>query len=49
MGTNFAIQEGQNIKNATKRMKKFLGAKYEKASLKEMTTKLKYLNSDKQF
>ena len=48
MRTNFAIQESKNIKNATNRIKKMLDAKYEKANLKEITTKVKYLNSDEQ-
>ena len=41
MITNFAIQESKNIKSATNRIKKILGAKYEKANLKDVTTKLK--------
>ena len=49
MKTNFAIQESKNIKSATNRIKKILDANYEKANLKHMTTKLKYLNSDEQF
>ena len=49
MRTNFAIQESKNIKSATYRIKIILDAKYEKANLEEITTKLKYLNSDKQF
>ena len=48
MKTNFAIQESKNIKSATNRIKKILDAKYEKANLKDITTKLKYLNSDEQ-
>ena len=49
MRTNFAIQESKNIKSATNKIKKILDVKYEKANLKEITTKLKYLNSDKRF
>ena len=48
MKTNFAIQESKNIKSATNRIKKILDAKYEKANLKDITVKLKYLNSDEQ-
>ena len=47
MKTNFAIQESQNI--ATDRIKKILETKHEKANLKEITTEIKFLNSDKQF
>ena len=45
MRTNFAIQESKNIKSAINRIKKILDAKYEKENLKEIITKLKYLNS----
>ena len=48
MRTNFVIQESKNIKSATNRIKKILDANYEKANLKEITTKLKYLKSDEQ-
>ena len=48
MRTNFVIQDSKNIKSATNRIKKILDAKYEKANLKEITNKLKYLNSDEQ-
>ena len=44
MRTNFAIHESKNNKSATNRIKKILDANYEKANLKEITTKLKYLN-----
>ena len=47
MRTNFAIQENKNIKSATNRIQKILDAKYEKTNLKEKTTKLKHLNSEK--
>ena len=49
MRTNFAIQERNNIKSATNRIKKILDAKYEKANLKDIASKLKlkYLNSGK--
>ena len=47
--TNFTIQESKNIKSATNWIKKILDANYEKANFKEIRTKLKYLNSDKQF
>ena len=46
--TNFTIQESNNIKNATNRIKKILDAKYEKINLKEIIIKLKYLNSNEQ-
>ena len=49
MRTNFAIQESKNIKSATNRIKKIFNAKYEKKILKELTTKLTYLNPDKHF
>ena len=39
MRTNFAIQESKNMKGATNRIKKILDAKYEKANLKEITTR----------
>ena len=44
MRSNFVIQESKNVKSTTNRIKKILDAKYEKANLKEITTKLKYLN-----
>ena len=44
-----APEESKNIKSATNRINQILYAKYEKANLKDITTKLKYLNSDKQF
>ena len=47
MRTNHVIQESKNIKSATNRIKKIFDAKYKKANLKEITTKLKYYNSDK--
>ena len=40
--TNFEIQESKNIKSGPTRIKKILDAKYAKANLKEITTKLKY-------
>ena len=46
--TNFVIQDSKNIKMPTNIIKKILDAKYEKANINEITTKLKYLNSDKQ-
>ena len=49
MRTNFAIQESKNIKSATHRIKKMLDTNYEKANLKDITTKVKYLSSDEQF
>ena len=48
MRSNSAIQKSKNIKIATNRIKKILDAKYGKANFKEIITKLKYLNSDKQ-
>ena len=48
MSTNFAIQESKNIKSATNRIRIILGAKYKKTNLNEISTKLKYLNSDEQ-
>ena len=47
MRTNFAFQESKFIKSAINRIKKIWDANYEKANLKEITNKLKYLNSDK--
>ena len=47
MRTNFVIQASKNIKIATNQIKKILDAKHEKANLKEITTKVKYLNPDK--
>ena len=41
--TNFAIQESKIIESVTNRIKKIWDAKYEKANIKEITTKLKYL------
>ena len=41
MKNNFAIQDGKNINSATTRIKKIRDAKYEKAGLKNITTKLK--------
>ena len=49
MKTNFTIQETKNIKSATNRIKIILDSKYEKANLKEIANKLKYLNLDEQF
>ena len=49
MRTNFKIQESKNINSASKRIKKILDAKYEKANSKDITTKLKNLSSDEQF
>ena len=48
MRTNFVIQDSKNIKSATNRIKKILDANYEKANLKDITNKLKYLNLDEQ-
>ena len=47
MRTNFAIQESKNIQSTTNRIKKILDAKNEKANSKQITTKLKYYNSNK--
>ena len=41
MRTNFAIQGSKNIKSTTNRIKKILDAKYEKANIKVISTKLK--------
>ena len=49
MRTNFAVQESKNIKSATNGIKNILDAKYEKANLKEITNKLKYLKKDDHF
>ena len=49
MRSNFEIQQSKYIKSATNKIKKFLVAYYEKANLKEITAKLKYLNTDEQF
>ena len=48
MKNNFTIQESKNIKSATNWIKKILDAKYKRANLKEIGTKLKYLNADEQ-
>ena len=48
MRNDSAIQESKNVKSPTNRIKKILDAKHKKANLKEVTTKSKYLNSDKQ-
>ena len=40
MRNNFAIQESKNIKSTTNRIKKDLDIKYEKANLKDITTKV---------
>ena len=49
MRTNFTIQESKNMKSPTNRIKNILDANYEMENLKDITTKLKSLNSDKQF
>ena len=41
MRTNFVILERKNIRSVSNRIEKILGAKYEKANLKEITNKLK--------
>ena len=41
--THFAIQESENVQNATARIKKILDAKYEKADLKQVVKELKHL------
>ena len=46
--TYFTIQDGKNIRNATKRIKKLLEANYKKANLKKIVNNFKYLNNDKQ-
>ena len=43
------MQESKNIKSATNRIEKILDAKYDKANLKDVTTKLRYLSNDEQF
>ena len=48
MRTNFGIQESTNVKSTTNTIKKILDAKYVKTNLKEISYKLKYLNSDEQ-
>ena len=48
MRANFSIQKSKNIKSASNRINNTLDAKYEMANLKEIPTKLKYLNSDEQ-
>ena len=40
MRTNFAIQESKNIKSAINTIGNILDAKYEKANLNKITTKL---------
>ena len=46
MRTKFTIQESKNIKSATNRAKPIFDSKNKKANLKEIATKLKYLNSN---
>ena len=48
MRTNLQFNKVEKVKSSTNRIKKFFDAKYEKANLKEITTKLKYLNPDEQ-
>ena len=46
--THFAISDSKNVVQATRRIKKILDAKYEKANLKEITKQLNYLSKDEQ-
>ena len=46
MRTNVTIQNSYNITNETNRIKNISDAKYEKANLKEITTKFICLNSN---
>ena len=46
MRPNFAIEESKNIESTSNRIKIILDAKYEKASLKDITTKLIYYIKD---
>ena len=48
MKTHFTIQDSKKVKNATKRIRKNLGANYKKANLKKIVSNLKYLNYYKQ-
>ena len=45
---HFQIQDSKNVRNSTNRIKKILDASYEKANLKSITSKLKYLSSEEQ-
>ena len=45
---HFVIQDSKNVRNSTNRIKKILDASYEKANLKSITSKLKYLSSEEQ-
>ena len=46
---NQFCNSSKNVESASNRIKKIFHIKYEIANLKKITTKLKYLNSDKQF
>ena len=46
--THFAISDSKNVAQATRRIKKILDAKYQKANLKEITKQLDYLSKDEQ-
>ena len=46
--THFAISDSKNVAQATRRIKKILDAKYQKANLKEITKQLTYLSKDEQ-
>ena len=45
---HFQIQDSKNVRNSTNRIKKILDASYEKANLKSITSKLKYLSEEEQ-
>ena len=48
MRTLFTIWDGKNLRNANKRIKKFLDANYKKAILNKIVKNFKYLSNDKQ-
>ena len=48
MRTHFTIQNGKNVRNASKKIKKILDANYKKANLKNIFNDLKYLSNGKQ-
>ena len=49
MRTYFFIQGSKNVRNITKRIKKVLGAKYEKANFNKIFIHSNYLKTEEQF
>ena len=47
MRTHLIIQDSENVRKATKRIKKILDTNYEKANLNKIKNNLKYLNNNK--